>query len=110
VGVLTATSAAIDLPSGFTINDSESDPQGLTDRSPLGEWTASTGSASLTDIYNGTGQSGYVFYDGSDTDTVFMAHRTSNQSYEKRDANVFVGTNAAVSLIFKFPVLEWSNA
>lgn len=73
----------------------------------VGYWHRVVDSAT-NDLYAGSARSGVIFYDGSDTNSLFFAYQTSTGGLVKI-ANGIVNTGNTMSYEFTIPISGWSS-
>lgn len=103
-GTVTTGNAQIDLPSGYTINLSKLTVQGY---SKVGDWHVKQNSN--TQI-NASLQSGHLFVDGSDNNTVWLATNVSSLNYVYiTNTTSILGSTERMEIDFTIPISGWTT-
>jgi hypothetical protein len=101
-GTTTASDAAINLPSGILINSTV-----------FGSGTQIVGRARRIRVNAGPTSDGSgtidLFYDGSDTDSIYFSEKSGSNVLDKADGNYLFLTNDRISVEFAIPVAAWSG-
>lgn len=102
-GSASASTASIDI-SGYKIDTSKIG--GSTSATKMiGTWVVKTGSSN---IFSGD-RAGIVFFDGSDTDSVFFAYQVSGNDFTKNNASQLVSSGHIFEFEFAIPVSGWTS-
>jgi hypothetical protein len=106
-GTATAVAAKINLPSGYTIDSSKF--SSATNSQKVGYSEQATGSNSSVFASNGYGPFP-IFYDGSDTASLYIAQSTSSSQFAKTNGSSITGTSGALfPFYFTIPITGWSS-
>ena len=105
-GTVAASTGSIDLPSGHTIDTSLLST--AASGTVVGGYTT-TSSGGSVGLYSG-GYSGVVFFDGSDTNTLFFGLNSAANAYTKSNVSgVLSGSSAPWDFEFSIPIAEWAG-
>ena len=102
-GSASASTASIDI-SGYKIDTAKIGGSTSATRA-IGTWIVKTGSSN---IYSGD-RAGIVFFDGSDTDSVFFAYQVSGNDFTKNNASQLVSSGHIFEFEFAIPVAGWTS-
>ncbi len=96
---------AIPLPSGLTIDSTR---VGGGARGSLGKYWSTT--AGVTFIES-SGNSGTVFFDGTDTANLYLANKTASATaYAKGAISTMSADSSLISLVATIPIAEWAGS
>lgn len=104
-GTVAASTASLDLPSGYNIDTAK-----ITTTSQVaavGRWTRiNTGGS--TAISSGD-REGPIFFDGSDTNTLFFGQSVSSNTIEKINGSSLMASSDGLTIEFTIPISGWSS-
>jgi hypothetical protein len=104
-GTVAGTNASFDLPSGYTL-----------DTSVLGNHSQRVGTFQLNKVaaggvqVNSTTKGMAVFFDGSDTNTLWIGDMTASDEITKDTGSNLFANSAYFSFDFEVPIAEWSGS
>jgi len=104
-GTVAASTASIDLPSGYTLDTSALSTNASGQR--VGTWTLLA--SALTSI-NSADYEGAIFWDGSDTNTLFFTGQTQSNAYVKKNGSSVFLSSASIQMEFDIPIAEWASS
>lgn len=106
-GTVSGTIGSIDLPSDYTVDTTRI--SSAASGTVIGAWsTASSGGSA--GIYS-AGYAGVVFFDGSDTNTLFFAINGASAAYSKTNVNAGIaGSSAPFDFWIDIPISEWAGS
>jgi hypothetical protein len=103
VGTVTGTSASISLPS-VTIDSTKFSSATATQLVGIGNNLPSSAAGVYT---NGVGHA--YFYDGSDTNNIYIAYQTNTHAYQKIGGSSLWSSGDTSSFQFSVPIAGWSS-
>jgi hypothetical protein len=106
LGTLVASTAAIDLPSGYNIDTSKM--TSATNVGLVGTYECTINGASF--LYSGN-LSGVIFYDGSTSSKLFFAIKAGSTTLQLDKSTATVAFQGSQPLIFEFtiPIAQWRS-
>lgn len=104
-GTVAASTASITLP----LNINTSKLGSGANATSLGIYNFLTSSGTPANIYGGSTNSGGVFYDGSTSNTLFLANQSVSNGFQKVNGSAIAATGGNMALTFKYPVAGWST-
>lgn len=107
-GTVAANAAAIDLPTGYTMDTTKLITSTGSRVSTVGRFQSQVTSASSTTI-DSTDHDGILFYDGSDNNTIFFAITMSSNSFAKNNGNGIFTSGDGVTVRFLVPISGWKG-
>lgn len=105
-GTATATSVAIQLPPGMTIDSSKMPTHASGQK--VGFWQIIVSSGSENNALDYATFHTTLFFDGTITNQVFFAYSTQSSAYVKKNGDTILTTNDRNSIEFSVPILGWS--
>jgi hypothetical protein len=107
VGTTAASTASIQLPSGYAIDTTKFGA--ASNNQMVGIATNASGGAGVGPFVQGEGW--VLFYDGSTTNQLFWGNAgvTSTSAYAKLNGNAVTGNNYQYSVHFSVPIAGWSS-
>jgi len=102
-GSASASTASIDI-SGYTFDSAKIGGATSAARA-IGTWVVKTGTSN---IYSGD-RAGIVFFDGSDTNSVFFAYQVTGNDYVKNNASQLVSSGHIFEFEFSVPISGWTS-
>lgn len=105
-GTTTAVSASINLPAGLTIDTTKL--RATSNDQIVGTIYRHKPSATPASLYSGDWVSS-LFFDGSDTDSLYVGPQTESNGLNKINGNAYASTGESLEFDFYIPISEWSG-
>lgn len=103
------STASLDLPSGYVIDTTALTT--VTNMNVRGHWETGTSNAGPLQIYTGTNNiAGVVFFDGSDTNTLFFTTQAGGADLNKMNGDGFAAATDKIHLKFSVPIAAWAGS
>lgn len=104
-GTAAAATASISLPSGFNLDSSKM--SATANSTFLGIYI--DGASVNASFFSSAGQSGAIFYDGSDTSKVYFGHLVGSGPFVKDNASAIANASQPMLVDFTVPIAGWSS-
>jgi hypothetical protein len=105
-GTTTAVSASINLPTGLNLDTSKL--RATANDQIVGKIVRHKPSATAIALYSGDWVSS-LFFDGSDTDSLYVGPQTESNAINKINANTYALTGESLDFEFEVPIAEWAG-
>lgn len=102
-GTVTGAAAALFLPAGYTLDSNHLSTNASGIR--LGTWEYITGTA----LFSGSNVWGPLFFDGSDTGTIYFSIQATGGAYKKELGNSSFGNATPLTFNCQIPIAEWEG-
>lgn len=98
-----ASVPTIDLPAGYVIDTAK-----LSIQAEVGRFYQLTSSSTAT-LFGNQNESGPMFFDGADTDSIYMAESGRLNAFNKQNASSLFTTNSTIAFRFVVPIVGWKG-
>jgi len=100
-GTVAASDCSITLPSSLNIDTTLMKG---SSRYAIGRWSTTT---SGTNAISSTDREGIIFYDGSDTNKMFLTYQTTGSAFDKSLGTGFLLSNQYINIKIEVPIDGW---